>query len=142
MPTNLPTKLYQARTVRVMNLNCVLVDLSLNFGVTISKNIVVEGIDGHAVPQARRHDAMHCLVLIVGGRDLLLHTDDSTLDGYLKSRVYLDGTAPSYPDGTVAVPYGLDEPRIEVGLLWSWAQRNNFDPRALSPYVHQIPRAK
>lgn len=138
--TKLPTRLYQAHTNRVLNLNCVQVALDLNFGVTLQKNIIVEGIDGHAVPAAKRSDAMHCLVLLVGGRDLILHTDDSTIDGFLKSRVFLEAAAPAAPDGTLAVPYGLSEPRMEVGLAWAWAARGGFDHRGLAALMREVPR--
>lgn len=140
MPMTLPTRLYQARTVQVLNLNCVLVSLSLNFGISLQKNLVIEGIDGHSVPQHLRSDAKHCLVCIVGGRDLLVHTDASTLDGFLKARVFLEEAAEGMPDGTLAVPYDTDQPRLEVGLMWRWAESRRFDPREVQRYMRLVAK--
>lgn len=136
----LPSRLYPAHTIRVTTWNTVLVNLYLGFGVTVQKSLLVEGLDIAALPPGRRSEATHCLVLVVGGRDLLVHTDDTTLDGHLKARVYLADPAPQAPDGTLAVPYGLDEVRMEVGLMWQWIARGGFDPRETGRRLHGVPK--
>lgn len=135
----LPSRIYEARTVRVLALNRVLVDLSLGFGVRIQRSITIEGVDS-SVPSAHYKNASHCLVIVLGGRDLLVHTDDTTLDGHLKGRVYIADPASEAPDGTLAVPYGLDDPRMEVGLMWKWLERTGFDPRETGRRMHGVPK--
>ena len=137
---SMPTRLYRARTVRIINLNCVMVYLDLGFGISLQKNLVVEGIDGSVVPPSQRPAATHCLVIIAGGRDLLVHTDDTTLDGFLKARVYLAAETPAAPEGTLAMPYGIDLPRMEVGLMWQWVARHGFDPRAVGRCLLGVPK--
>jgi hypothetical protein len=135
----LPTRLYEARTIRVLALNRILVDLSLGFGVRIQRSLQVEGIES-SVPSAQYQSALHCLVIVLGARDLLVHTDDTMIDGHLKARVYLASPAENAPDGTVALPYGMDEPRMEIGLMWQWLQRTGFDPRETGRRMHGVPK--
>jgi hypothetical protein len=114
----------------VVNLNCLEVAVSLNFGVQVCKNVVMEGVDPRAIPNAMRSDAQHCLVLLVGGKDLLVQTDDATLDGHLKARVFLDT-----PDQDLAwaagFPDGLDRRYPEVATLYAWAGEQGYDPAAV-----------
>lgn len=135
----LPSRIYEARTIRVLALNRVLVDLSLGFGVHIQRSIVIEGV-ASSLPSTHYKNANHCLVIVLGGRDLLVHTDDTLIDGCLKGRVYIADPAPSAPDGTLAVPYGLDDPRMEVGLMWQWLEKTGFDPRETGRRMHGVPK--
>ena len=132
MPSTLPDRLYRAMTVRVVHLNCVLVDIDLRFGVRLRKNLLIEGIDCAAVSPGLRSDATHCLVKLVGGRDLLVQTDDEATDGFLKSRVFLCDTMARPPDGTLAVPPGMAELRVDLALMWAWVAAQSYNPRAVA----------
>jgi hypothetical protein len=132
MPSTLPSRLYRAMTVRVVHLNCILADIDVGFGVITRKNLLVDGVDCAAVPQAMRSDAMHCMVMLVGGRELLIHTDCAALDGFLKSQVYLSDDAPRAPKGTMSVPPGMGEPHLDIGLMWNWVADQRFNPRTVA----------
>lgn len=142
MSTKLPSRIYSGRTTRVLNLNCLEVDMALAFGVRVAKNLVLEGVDSHSVPPARRSEANHCLVIIAGGRDLLIHTDDDTTrDGFIKARVYLDAPLLGAMPAGVCQPYGIDEERVEVSLLYGWAASVGFDAARVRDAMRNVARA-
>lgn len=142
MVTKLPSRLYRAHTVRVHKVNCVEVDLDLNFGATLRKHLILESVDPSSIPARQRADANHCMVLILGGQDLIVHTDDSAIDGFLRARVYLDHAVPegfAWPALT-ARPFGLDEHRAEVSMLYAWASAQGFDVAGLRAVLRTLMR--
>ncbi len=128
METQLPSRIYRARATKVANLGLLEVDLNLGFGVRVGKNLILEGVDAKTIPQARRSDAMHCLVMIAGGRKLLVHTeDDTTRDGFIRARVYLDAVPRGMLPAGMCQPHGMEETKVEVSLLFGWAATTGFD---------------
>ncbi len=139
MQTKLPSRLYNARTHRVIHPSCIEVELSLNFGITVSKNVMLEGGDTRKLDPEQHKKANHCLVLIVGGRNLLLHTDDSLIDGHLHARVYLDAQGATLPFGMYP-PYGLSEDYPEVGALYAWAVGIGYDADEVRSLMRNVPK--
>lgn len=141
MPTKLPSRIYTGRTIRVLNLNCLEVDMALAFGIRVAKNLVLE-FDSHTVPGHRKSEAQHCLVLIAGGRDLLIHTDDDTTrDGFIRARVYVDAPVVGHVPAGVVQPYGIDEDRVDVAALYAWAGTAGFDPARVREAMRGVARA-
>ena len=126
----LPPRLHRARTVRVQSFNCIEVDLELDYGVSIRKRIVLEGIQRSLVPEYRQKTAMHALIVLVGGKNLIVHIEPSNTtkmtDGYIPGRVYLAEKVHGEPEG-MAIPHGLDEELLEVSLFYLWLLKRDFD---------------
>lgn len=140
MPTQLPSRLYNAHVHKVLSPNCVDVEIDLNFGITLNKNIVLEGVDTRTLSDAARRAATHCLVLIVGGRDIIIHTDDSLIDGHLKARVFLDVSGCDLPIG-MYTPFGLIDAFPEVSTIYTWAAENAFDADKVRSLMKCVPKA-
>ncbi len=141
MTTKLPPTLRRGRTVRVLNLNCLEASLDLGYGVSVVKNLVLEGVDTRGVPPARRSEAVHCLVLIAGGRDLIIHSADDTLrDGFIRARVFLDVVPQAPLPAGMCSPYGMDEVLVEVSMLYGWAATTGYDPSAVREAMKAVGR--
>ncbi len=127
MKIELPPRLYLARTVRVHSFNCIEAELDLGYSVSVKKNIILEGVQSGSVPSAQRKDAKHALVVLLGGKHLVIHTGQQNVkDGFLPGRVYLVEKVHGEPEG-LATPYGLDIQLLEVGLFYPSLQRARFD---------------
>ena len=124
--TPLPTRLLRGRTVRVMSPNLVEVELQLGFGVSIRKAVRLEGIDESSIPRHCARDAKHCLVVLLGGKHLLVHTDVHRQGRILVGRVYLDARVYGAPIG-MEVPFGMDESRLDVSVFYDWLRGCRYD---------------
>ncbi len=125
-PAQLPTRLYLARTVRVISFNALEVDIDLGFGVRTRRRVRVEGVDQLGVPAPMQRLAYHCLVVLVGGKRLLVQIDNPRMEGSILGRVFLDERVYHNPEGMASVP-GLDAERLEVGLYFNWLAGRKFD---------------
>ena len=140
MSVRLPSRLHHARVVRVRSLNCLEVDLDLGFGISVMKRIVLEGVDYRGIPKALRSDAKHCLVVLLGGKRVVVHTDQSKQDGFILGRVYLDERVYGKPEG-LTVPFGLTEPMLEVGAFYTWLAGKEFDVHLVKVAINGTGRS-
>jgi len=108
--------------------NVVRVELDLSCGVSIKRDITIEGV---RAARGKDNAQMHCMVVLLGGgRNVLVHTDDTGQDIAHLSRVYLDATIKGEaPEGTMFRPYGFAEKHLEVGAYYAWLgeQQPPFD---------------
>jgi hypothetical protein len=132
MQIELPSRLIRARTVRVERLNCVDVNLDLDFGVQVKKRITLEGVMPKTVDTHKRDAAMHCMVVLLGGKNLLVHVPDGVdkRDGYIMGRVYLCDKVYGNPPG-LRCPFGLDTELLEVGEFFQYLNENGFNEEVL-----------
>jgi hypothetical protein len=120
MEITLPSRFYQGRTLRVISFNCAEVELALRFGVKVEKNIIVEGVQKTDVPFHSQRTAQHALVVLIGGKRLVVQVDDDEKkDGFILGRVYLAEKVHGNPVGLV-IPKGLETPMLEVGTFMRW----------------------
>ena len=126
MSTQLPTKLYAGRTIRVHSLNCVEIDLQLGFGVSVRKSILLEGVQPKTIPRRLASGAKHCLVVLLGGKRVIVHVDDHRKDGFLVGRVYLDEKVYGDPVGMLE-PFGLAKTLLEVSTFYAWLADREYD---------------
>ena len=139
--THLPTRLLCGRTVRVMSLNSIEVELQLGFGVSIRKAVRLEGIDESSVPRHHASDAKHCLVVLLGGKRLLIHTDVHRKGRTLVGRVYLDERVYGEPVG-MGIPFGMDELRLDVSVFYEWLRANGYNVQAVKVMLNGDGRQK
>lgn len=131
-----PTRVIPATVVRVHHLNCLEVRLQLDFGITITKRVIIEGIDGHRIPPKLRPVAKKALVVLVGGKPILVHTDPAVCDGILNGRVYLNEKVHEAPASALLIPHGFDQPLLEVGFFFQWLLEREFDFTALKAVLN------
>jgi len=130
----LPPSLHHGKVIRVLSVNCLDVNVQLGFGVSIVRSFVLEGIEAKDIPPRLRSAANHCLIVLLGGKDVVVHTDDDEKrDGFLIGRVYLNEKVYGEPPGLIT-PHSLDVPMLEVSAFYkSLAAReyNVMDVKAI-----------
>lgn len=124
----LPPRLLEGRVQRVSALGELDVLLDLGFGSHVRRYVRIEGWPGEQIPTALRNAAMHALIVLVGGKSVLvLVSASSEVSPAVLGRVYLMDKV-SRPDPSWFVPpYGTETPMLEVACFMSWVARYNFD---------------
>lgn len=127
----LPSVVFRGEVKRVHSINAVDVILDLRLGVHIEKRIVLEGIEPGSILPQHRNNAMKCLIRLLGGKSVLVHTDDSQRDGYILGRIFLTDKIEN-PPVPLRRPYDMDVELLEVSSFYSWLASKNFDLNQLS----------
>jgi len=139
MPTKLPSRVFNARTVRVHTVGRVEVELKLGFGVVSTKHVLLEGFNPRRIPMKHRNNAQHCLIVLLGGKNLLAHISDAdNLDGHVPARIFVDDRSIDLSAEYTAVPYGLVEPYLEVTKFMECLATVDYDVNA----VHKVINSK
>ena len=134
---DLPSRVYKAKTVRVSSVNSLLVDLDLGFGIHAHRTVYLEGVSVGSVPAPLRKNAMHCLVVLLGGKRLLLRTTDAQkVDGVL-ARVYLAEKVYGNPVG-LSVPYGFDDALLDVSEFYLSLRTNGYDVSGVKSILNGV----
>ena len=142
---DLPTRVVPAKTIRVQHLNCVEVSLHLDFGVKLDRKVHIEAIDQQAIPHKLRHKAKKAMVVLVGGKSLFVHTDNTmTQDGYIKGRLFLNEKVYAPPDDVMFTPFGFDPSiaLLEVGSFFNWLREREFDVGVLKEVLNGTRRSE
>jgi len=129
----LASRTFRGRTVRVQTANRVEVDLDLDFGLRLKRTFLLEDFSLQDVPEEKRSDAKHCLVILVGGKNLVVRPDPRTRDKWhsladLRARVYLRERVFGNPVGFVE--QGVSEaggPVLEISPYMLWLAERGFD---------------
>ena len=132
----LPTRVILGDVMRVHHLNCLQVRLHTGFGQTLSKRVVIEGIDQKAVLPALRTKAKKAMVVLCGGKSVIVHTDDATEDGIILGRVYFNEKVFDAPADAMLVPHTLAQPMLEIGTFFQWLWEREFDISALKEVLN------
>lgn len=128
---HLPTRVTEGLVVCVHGVNCIEVRLHVGFGISVTKRIIIEGIDWHRIPPKLRALAPKALVVLLGGKPVLVHTGPEARDGRIYGRVYLNVRTHDAPAEVLHVPHGCEQPLLEVGFFFQWLQARDFDIPAL-----------
>jgi len=121
----LPPRLFAAQTVRVVEPNRLLAEIELNFGVKIRRTLQLEGIPDTFAVRSWRAKAIHALVVLAGGKKLVVHVDDAESEPLI-GRVYLDERVHGRPAG-LECPYGLDVEMLDLSTYLLWLKDQQFD---------------
>lgn len=120
------TRLYHGRTIRVCSTDCIEADIDLGFGSHVHRRVLIEGLDRKAVQERMRSKAKHCLVVLLGGKRLVLQTAEPKVEGMTLCRVFLDEQVYGEPEG-MCIPFGMRSEMLEVGTFMSWVGHCGFD---------------
>lgn len=139
MDIALPSVIYRGRVLRVHSTNCIEVSLDLRFGVHIDRNVLLEGVAAESIPPGLREDAMYCLILMLAKRAVLVHTDDSQRDGFVKGRIFIAEEVKCCPVPLLK-PYGVAVEMVEVSSFYQWLGGKNYDyTYAAKLYGNNVP---
>jgi len=89
------SKTFKAKTVRVHSVGAIEVLIDLDFGVSISKIVTLEGLLPSDISDSEKNKAQHCLIVLLGGKRLLIQPDPAERKFWgrkpdTRSRVFLD----------------------------------------------------
>lgn len=106
-------KLHNARTVRIVDPLTVEAELELGFGVKLSRHIRLEGLDRQIIPSYLKNQAIHALVVLIGGKKIMVQAATDAIDTVVRGRIYLDHKFYGNPPG-MSCPAGADTEMLEV----------------------------
>lgn len=98
--------------------------IELGLGNFTQRTLIVEGME-EPIPRDLENAAARCMVIIAGGKRLLVQTDETRADGPLLARVFLDEKVYGEPLGYVH-PYGYQYKRLELGTFWQWITSRGY----------------
>ena len=124
--TDLPPRLHRAKTIKVLWPHCIEADIELDFGVHVRRVVHLEGLDAQTVPSSLVSRAKHALVVLIGGKNLIINTEPTLNGSKVVGRLYLDVPVYGNPPG-MTIPPGLDQEMLEVSEFFLSLRKNGFN---------------
>lgn len=119
-------QLHKAKTIKVLATNALEVELDVGFGTRVIRRVELEGIGERFVPKDLKPRAMHALVVLCGGKRLLVQADSNTIEGPVIGRVFLD--EPVKTDGPwMLEPQGYEQKHLEVSTFFMHLKEKDFE---------------
>jgi len=119
-------RLHNAKTLRIVDPTTIEAELELGFGVKVHRKIKLEGIDQSIVPSYLKNKAQHVLVVLIGGKKIVVQAATNTIDPLVRGRVYLDETVHGNPVG-MSCPPGAEREMLEVSEYIRWIAGKDFE---------------
>lgn len=128
-------KLKAGRVVRVHSVNRVEVAVDLGFDVFVNRVFVLEDLRVNDIPADKRRQAVHCLVVLVGGKNVYVQPE--SMSGTAKmARLYLAEKVFGSPVGLVQHIPGLARPLLDVSTFMGWLGGCGFELREVKAVVN------
>lgn len=131
-------KLKRAKVVRIQSVNLIELDVDLGFGVSVTRVFTLDGIRVSDVPRDKRREAVHCLVVLLGGKSVFVQPEN-TLPTARFARVYLDERIHGSPVGLVQHAPGFDGPILDVSVFFEWLAGCDFSVREVKAILNGTP---
>jgi hypothetical protein len=128
-------KLLPARVMRVYSANRVELDIDLGFGVRVARSFHLDGIDPKTIPDAAARDAVHALVVLIGGKQVLVRPEHTRSDAR-RASVYLNERIFGTPVGFVGEAPGLPRAILDVAVFFNWIAAQSFNVALVREVVH------
>lgn len=137
---DLARQLYKAKVLHVDSLNSLSIDIDTGIdGVHIKRTVVLEGVFARDIPVPKQRDAMHCLVVLVGGKNIAVRLGEKyRADGAVIARVFLPQKVHGSPPGIVTQEE-LPEPVLEVSTFYLSLLDNGFDTQRVKAVLNGSP---
>ncbi len=126
MDVLLPPRLYTGRVIRVNDLVTVDMAVDLDFGVSVSKTVAIEGLESVHVPSFLRSDALAALIATVGGKRVLVCSAPAKPGDRLLGRLYLYDRHAIAENIGLSAPPGLSELHLEVASFMAFVHKHNY----------------
>jgi hypothetical protein len=123
---------FKAKTVRVHSISAVEVILDLDFGVSISKVITLDGLMPSDISEEDKSKAHHCLIVLLGGKRLLVQPDPTERKFWgrktdTRSRLFLDERVFGSPVGLTTNVFGDVGEYVDVVPFLKSLAANGFN---------------
>lgn len=126
-------KLLPARTVRIHGLSRVELDVELPFGAHLHRTFNIT--DMNKVSEPLRTRAVHALVVLIGGKKILL-LPEHTREDARSARIFLNERLHGSPVGIVQHVERLVRPVLDVAMFMGWLAEREFDIRLVREVVN------
>lgn len=83
---------FEAKTERIVDPDVLDALILMPFGVALSRRVHID--DAPICPPTLRKEAMHCLVILCGGKDILVQTNAEQRDHLISARVGVHAKSP------------------------------------------------
>ena len=123
-----PNKFYRAAVNRVSTPNLLDVTIDLTLGVMIQRAVVINGFSSDGLCNDK---AVQCLVTMIGGKSIYIHTDAGTRDGHIRADVFTDAWNPPVPPAQIINIACCEQPVLVVSAWMRWAASIGYDAHAL-----------
>lgn len=90
--TEMDIQTFDARTERIVDPDVIDSMISLPFGVAVSRRVHID--DAPVCPPSLRKAAMHCLVILCGGKDVVVEVNTNDRDHLITARVGVEAKSP------------------------------------------------
>lgn len=130
---SLVSRSFHARTLRVQSVARIEATIDLDFGVMIRRTIVLDGLTlPRDMPDDLRQRAKHCLVVLIGGKRLVIRPDARSRDRWnsmpeIPSRVYLAERVCGKPIGFIETLPDANGSVLELAPYLTWLATQHFD---------------
>lgn len=118
--------LREGKTVRIHSVGRIEVEIDLGLGVRKQHIFALEDFQPKSVPDALRSQATHCLVVLIGGKKLLVQPEHLRPDAK-RARLFLAERIYGSPVGIVQHAPGFDRPILDVSVFMGWLSGADFD---------------
>lgn len=122
--------LFKGRTLRVHRINQIEATLELEFGVSVTRLFSLDNVSADVAPEDYDR-AMHCLVVLIGGKRLIIQPDEADRDNWshrpvIAARIYLAERTHGKQVGHTSGLYSEVEPVLEVSPFLNWIRERGF----------------
>lgn len=139
------TILYSARTYHVHErFDTVTIDVSFEpFFVYTRVPVRIEGVNFDNIEPGKRDDVRHALVILVGGKDILVKVQNppSYVDGKMLARIFLDRQPKDPPSEAMQKPASHLDSRLEIGEFLAWLADFSYDTKRVQRVLNG-PRSR
>ena len=127
-----PYILYEGKVYRVHDRwDSVTIDTDLGFGIFMRITFTVVGVPYDKVSDELKSAAMHCMVVLLGGKRVIVKTNRPPRQhsSITRASIFLDEYVNEPPEGVMGVPTEGSQPRLEVGEYMQWLAQYDYDVR-------------
>ena len=132
----MPVRVYPARTLRIQAMDTVLVDLNLGYGSHVHRTLKIEGMSRNMVGPQQHDTAFGCLTRLIGGKKLLVETEDFRTEGTFLARVFLDDGPVYFDPPGLSHPHGFEEKRLEISGFFRHLVVEGLDLHTLNAFLN------
>ena len=127
--------LYRGKVTRITSFNSIDAEIDLTLGVYVRKLVIIDGFNPDCVGD-KWSAAQRCLVTLLGGEAVLIHTEADRRDGHITARIFV----PKWGNVGDAMVEGMPHPMVEALPWMQIAAGYGFDHRVLLDSLRKASR--
>tara|TARA_R100001086_G_scaffold120987_1_gene62317 strand:- start:1866 stop:2285 length:420 start_codon:yes stop_codon:yes gene_type:complete len=106
--------------------NRIELSVDLGFGVHVNRVFLLADVRIDDIPQEHRQAAVHCLVVLIGGKSVLVEPEHLR-ENCRFARIFLTSRVYGHPVGLVLESPIFDRPVLDVGMFYQWLAGRDYD---------------